>query len=358
MDDGLYADKITDAMKPEQTMGTSVGANGLGLVNLALQHAIATWMQPTLQTTEHVQKFLQTIDAVANLPRCDSTHWFAHWVKFQGASPGDKLEFSTVDTALFFAGALLAARYFDSRGFPAPLQRVTTLLKRVKWASAIHDVKAGTLYMTFSEKGDGLATTHACFNEYIVVAQMGMYAEYLQGQPGGPMTAFWQQHFAHPRDLPQKKFCGALPLLTYDSGLFASSFWIQYAMYLCGDVNHHNDYWAFYRNAAAADQRYGEIMTSDMNDRRHGLWGQGAGSVHGHESRYYACAIQDLQAGESAHDARVRTNFHASAPIVAGFLPVYPNGIRDLAKFRNWAASGVPWRVRHARHPDGAHGVG
>jgi hypothetical protein len=312
---GQYYDAVNLGANSIET-NSSTAATGMGLVTLAIGDS-------TGDITDANIKTVQTLSALLN-PKFSKRHsqgWFRHWFKAEdGAdnawSAADG--YSTIDTAILAAGAVLNANYFKARnkdpeGLIAEFS--DRLLLSVNWSSAISDSNAGRLFMNFDLNSEAPKKVTLKFNEYILVSCMGKLAESKRGVRG-PMTDFWQRHFANPDSLPKKVYQsqqGPLNILTDHPFHYLSSFTIQFAYYLCSDVSTNDAYITYLKNAQKMDKDW--FVKQPGNPLL--LWGSGAGeAVRGYE----------------ANSVMNNTTLIVSPHIVAGFLAESPSLINDLLK--------------------------
>lgn len=322
---GQYFDARPLAKGAAPDYNSSVAATGMGLVNLALldQMGLHPGAYADALRTLRFATGRGTLGKRPYVSLRSRAGWFRHWFDARtgannGASLGDG--FSTIDTAILVAGAQIAAGHFAAKGNDAngELARLASeLLHGVRWETAISDADAGKLYLNYDLASQEPKASTAVFNEYILVACLGAAAEKAKGTRAG-MTAFWEKHYARPDGLPRKTYDG-LELLTDHPGHFLSSFTIQFATYLCGDVARSDDYLVEMARAQQADRRWSQRAFGQGH-----YWGLGAGEVRHRDAEgkvvgsYHADAIDD------------NPHLMASPHIIAGFLPVYPDGLTDL----------------------------
>jgi len=312
---GQYYDAVNLGATTNET-NSSTAATGMGLVTLAIGDSTGAVTDANIKT-------VQTLSALLN-PQFSKRHaqgWFRHWFKAQdGAdnawSAADG--YSTIDTAILAAGAVLNANYFKSAD-KDPEGLITEfsdrLLLSVDWASAISDSNSGRLFMNFDLNSGAPKKVTLKFNEYILVSCMGKLAEAKRGIRG-PMTEFWQRHFANPETLPKKVYQsqqGPLNILTDHPFHYLSSFTIQFAYYLCADVSTSSAYVTFLKNAQKADQDW----FSKQPNNPLSLWGSGAGE-----------AVRGYEANSVMNNATLIVSPH----IVAGFMAESPMLLNDLLK--------------------------
>jgi hypothetical protein len=138
------------------------------------------------------------------------------------------------------------------------------------------------------------------------------WREEQQNNTPGAATELWNRHYADPDQLPQKEYQG-LSLLTDNPGRFQSHFTVQFPYYLCNYFTTSTAYLQFMKNAVAADQLWWANQANALEYE----WGVGAGAV-AYSPGYHADAINANGGG------------YFSPHIIAGFLPVHPNGADDL----------------------------
>ncbi|WP_374075415.1 hypothetical protein [Bdellovibrio bacteriovorus] len=323
---GQYYDAVNLDPSSPPDYNSSVASTGMGLIALALADA-------TSVDTGARAKALQSLSFILGEgyiqgARYESvrskTGWFRHWFdartgKNNSASKGDG--FSTVDTAILAAGAQIAANYFSATGQDpdGQLRKLADhILLSVHWATAVADVDKGRLYLNYNlETEQGLGTT-AVFNEYLVVACMGKYAETKSGKPG-KMSAMWDLHYGQPHKLPHKEYQG-IQLMTDHPGHYLSSFTVQFVNYLCGAANHSEAYLRNMANSQKADR----LWFSQQSNKAY-MWGLGAGEV-----RYRDPSTNQIRSSYHANAINENPHLIVSPHIIAGFIPVYPEGLADL----------------------------
>lgn len=113
---------------------TSVAATGLGLVAICIAHSRG-W----LSFQDAYDRVYKTLKSFYDAPESTSPYqlvhhngFYYHWTDFGGARLGN-CEFSTIDTALFVAGALFAGKYFLQYGYITPWDFADQIYKRVNW---------------------------------------------------------------------------------------------------------------------------------------------------------------------------------------------------------------------------------
>ncbi|AGH95456.1 hypothetical protein [Pseudobdellovibrio exovorus] len=339
---GQYVDATSLLAGSVQENNSSVAATGMGVAMLALADAAGKFdnnrkglsLDLRLDLPLDLQNYLsedfeaQAYHSLRTVldPQFSRRHpqwgWFRHWFRASdgadnNGSRGDG--YSTIDTAILAAGALLAGNYFEAREGHSSArvkELAERLLQTVNWESAIADINFGRLYLNYNlESGRALGATSK-FNEYILVACMGKVAEQKAGRVGR-MTQFWNRHFADLSGLPKRSFMTSngrqISLLTDSPFQFLSSFTMQFAYYLCGSINNNPSYVQYFKNAMEADRAW----FAQQRISKSSYWGAGAGEAL--NFKYAANAI-----GRNP-------DLIVSPHIIAGFLSESPELVRDLA---------------------------
>ncbi|MFN7263132.1 MAG: hypothetical protein ACK5UJ_04935 [Pseudobdellovibrionaceae bacterium] len=316
---GQYLDAISLQRGAVRETNSSIASTGMGLVSLALGDATGDIAQAQVLAVQTLSRLLNPAYS-----KRSSAGWFRHWFNAHDGSDNSMSRadgYSTVDTAILAAGAVLSANYFRERKKDPKnsLQIVANrLLQSVRWASAISDADLGKLYLNYDLQTEKPQLSTSKFNEYILVACMGKLAEEKRGE-FGPMSRFWRRHYAQTSLLPKKIFrtkSESIELLTDYPLYFLSSFTIQFAYYLCGDVNSSPDYRRYFKNAMRADRAW--FRQQSIN--RTGYWGLGAGQAL--NDQYAANAISK------------NPDLIVSPHIIAGFIPAAPEVLRDLLRLQ------------------------
>ncbi|QVK18398.1 hypothetical protein KHQ81_01390 [Mycoplasmatota bacterium] len=301
---GLYADSFLTMDKNPDTR-CSIAATGVGLIGLCVSD-MEGW------DSEAAQKVLITLKTVLGQKKgcCVSrdlkSGFFAHFVD---SETGENIhsEFSTIDTSLLVAGALFAGNHFK-KTHPEIMELANDLLHSIDWRIVVNDKDKGVINM-ISKEGKGIAPLPA-YNEYVLVSYLAKLC-----QPDSEdIINLWDNTFALDKinQLP-KSIYRDIQVLTDRENHFLSSFVHQFPFYLVPEYTTSSVYRKYFKNACMADRlKWKELDVPSF------VWGYGAGSNKGLYDEYHADRINDS-----------KRNI-ASAYIVAGFLPVYPEGIYDL----------------------------
>ncbi len=172
----------------------------------------------------------------------------------------------------------------------------------------IADAENGKIYLTMEANGNGTTgSMTSVYNEYMIVAWMAKNAN---SDANSPAHILWNKFYADPDNLPSTELYGNYAL-TDRPGYFLSSFTHQFNYYLCNYFTSSEKYIEYFKQAQKADYDWWKYRASGQDWE----WGCGAGSD---PDGYRADKIND------------NPKQIVSPHIVAGFLPVYPEGENDL----------------------------
>lgn len=304
---GLYSDAYETLAERPVRMG-SIAATGVGLVGLAVAH-VEGW------DPDAGAKALETLRSVNRgaAPRCPHTGFFYHFHDLETGEVWGRSEISTIDTSILVAGARLAAHHLGG-AYPEVRREAEKLVASIDWGKAISDADRGEIYMVI-EDGRGAGPGRP-FTEYAIVASLAKDAAPFDER----IQEFWRQVYAPESlaKLPTREFHGFRLLV--DPFGFLSSFVCQFPLYLVPEYATCKAYHELVKGAALADRAC--WMAAQIAPSY--IWGHGAGANHG------LPVEPGLPPLGYAVDAIGRSSGVASAYIIAGFLPVYPEGIYDL----------------------------
>lgn len=305
---GLYADAYL-ATKRNPELRCSIAATGVGLIGLAV--ADQAGFDPG--ALKKAKTTLQTVlgETLGCSPARDSkTGFFAHFIHME-TGENWRSEFSTIDTALLVTGALFVGNHFKEQD-PEIEGLAQRLLKQIDWSAILVQNGQGSINMVI-EDGRGSKPLPP-FTEYAIVAYLAKEVE----PDNLELQRLWSEYWAPEslERLPQIDFRG-IPVLTdrvaLEQGAYLSSFVHQFPFYLIPSYAKSAVYQEYFRHACLADRlKWKELDVPSY------VWGYGAGPDDGLHGGYHANRINDAPGNV------------ASAYIVAGFLPVYPEGIYDL----------------------------
>lgn len=283
----------------------SVATIGVGLVSLCIADAMG-WINEAAQQAEKTLSTVTGQDPTFQ-PARNARGYYAHFIDTTSGARAWDSEYSSIDTGILMAGAFFCKNYFESNANIARL--VDELWESIDWSAAIASPQTGEVYREFNEDGSGIANkTTRPFNEYIIVAWLAMKAE----KEVGEATELWNRHYADVDSLPLSDYRG-IELLTDVRRSFLSHFTLQFPFYLCGYFTANGKYLAFFDQARKADSLWWQNRTGANIFE----WGLGAGS-----------SINALGYHADAIDNNLGNIF--SPHIIAGFLPVYPEGRQHL----------------------------
>jgi hypothetical protein len=315
---GLYYDKY------ELTTGgagdgglIAVGSTGFGMISVCIGDALGL-----IPREESVRLTLETLDSLLGEregfkpKRSNHTGFFGH---FLNPETGDsQSEISTIDTALMAAGAMFARNYLKD---PTVQQKTNLLVRGIEWGAAIGADNYMAMVMNpDTGKPDWSKKTHP-FNEYYVLACVGMVVEKEMNQTNGSATAYFNRYCTNPPQSMEDAGAVSMPYGQFNTwsdyqGHFASSFQVQFCYYLSKFFQTFPAYNTLMTQSAGADWLYFKNVSGDKNlgtkSAPYQQWGCGAGAYPGHGG-YYAASIDN-------NDELVY-----SAPIIAGFFPADKN---------------------------------
>jgi len=294
---GLYGDAY---VLDQRHLPSSIAATGVGLIALTIAD-LEGW------ETEAAAKAVLTLQAMTGeLPgvrpaKDEDTGFIAHFIDMDTGKRHWNSENSTIDTALLVSGALFAMRYFHGHREIARL--AMQLYQSVNWQAAIACPASGEIFLKI-EKGQGIEPL-APYNEYSLLAHMA------RGTAEG--RQLWQQVYSPQRlHLLPSQSVGPGRAIICEEGNVPSSFVYQFPYYLVHEYTQSPVYNELYANIAFADHR----DWTECHRAPTFVWGHGAGITP--QGDYHPDAIGNNPEGI------------ASPYIIAGFLPVYPQGIYDL----------------------------
>ena len=129
-----FSDRDTGLTHDSSRPGSpaSIAATGFSLASLAIAQAHG-WI-PRERAYQQIHRSLQTLKQQAH----HQNGFFYHFLDPQTGQRVWRSEASSIDTALFFAGALLAAQYFEDTDIPRLVQE---LYRRVDWKWMMNGTK-------------------------------------------------------------------------------------------------------------------------------------------------------------------------------------------------------------------------
>ncbi|MEO1416281.1 MAG: T9SS type A sorting domain-containing protein [Bacteroidota bacterium] len=232
---------------------------------------------------------------------------YRHFIDQQTGRQAWNSEFSSIDTGILTAAALFSKNFYPNNDSIALL--ADALFLTVDWASCLEDLQTGGIYLTQDRWGTGGSGITYPFNEYMLVAWFAK--QDLRYTMNGEIL--WTNHYADPAQLPKSTYCDAT-VLTDFPGNFLSGFVHQFCYYLCHPYATDSDYLDFFDQARRKDSCWWRNNTTEPSF----TWGFGAGAAPDSIGGYHADNCL-------SHPGRI-----ASPHIVAGFIPVYPDGLEEV----------------------------
>ena len=317
---GVYLDKLSISGK-DTTIPGAISANGVGLISLCIADAmfwevkVDSLANATLNTFINFKNSKRTTTPNGFYRRFFNVNTCLEY-KTWGS------EYSTIDNAIFAAGLIFCKNYFS--GNKSIVNNANILLNAMDFTAAI-SLDSQNLYMVLDSNGTGSSITGA-YNEYMIVAWLAKNV--CQSNPGyNKSQAYWNTYYSNPKTSSIKH-----PVYWYyellsdrSDSIFISNFIPQFTYYYCNYYKNNNDYMYYFNNARKADSLWWNMACYNIS-RSSYEWGVGAGDIPGCD-RYYANAINNDNA-----DSTINKNIYriVSPHIIAGFIPVYPQGKNDL----------------------------
>lgn len=281
----------------------SIANVGIGLISLCIadsmgwDNAAAGKALITLESlTGHTMNFN---------PDRNASGFFRHFIDMNSGEQYWNSEYSTIDTEILVAGALFARNYFKNDSIS---KYAMELWNSIEHEKAIADAENGKIFLTMNADGTGTANSlTSVYNEYMIVAWMAKHAS---TQTDSPAQILWDKYFADPANLPHSTY-GEFNILTDQTGSFLSSFTHLFNYYLCNYFTTSEKYIEELKQARLADVEWWKTNTAAAEWE----WGCGAGT-----------------GPEGYHADRINENINqtVSPHIIAGFLPVFPEGETQL----------------------------
>jgi hypothetical protein len=256
---------------------SSIAATGFGLAVIA--HASTRGMvekEFAKQYSIKVLKFCRD-----HVPRRKG--WFLHWVDWETGKRAWNAEYSTIDSALFLAGALYAAQIF-------PGTEVDTLARQLYSETDFWDAmtnggalpKKRTLSMAYTE-GEGYTP-----------AEWNMYAEQMillilgLGHPTNPLPqSVWLEwgRQMQPGKPEAPAFGPGQEMMGLDQALFVH----QYSQLFIDFRSFSDVFKNYYENSASVTRFHRKIATPDSKFKtlKEGFWGFSAGNAPKRDYKVY-----------------------------------------------------------------------
>lgn len=309
LSNGVYKDAIplSGGYKP-----AGIAANGIGLISLCISDGMYQKTRDAKWGTDAEEKVMETLQVFSDFSYTAHFGLYHRYFNPSNFMPdGDwSYEISTIDNAILASGFLFCRNYFSHNQDIYDL--ANALLTAMDFSFAV-PISGNQIYMVVNENGT-VARPTSPFNEYMVVA---WFAKHVDPSFGGFGKAqdFWNRIYENPGGLLKNSY-GGYDVLSFKSGVFVSSFAIQFCYYYINHFSKHTGYMDYFSNAQKADLQWWKNVTGQS-----AAWGCGAGDIPG--GLYSPDAINN------------NGNTIVSPHIMSGFLPVYSQAEEDLAALYN-----------------------
>ncbi|MBK1790156.1 hypothetical protein [Persicirhabdus sediminis] len=293
-EDGFVRNYYKHGADPATT--SSVATCGQGLMAYSINHHIGRDPQAEAKALRTLRLFNNKHETIH--PRRHHTGWRHHFINIRTGESNS--EFSTIDTCILVAGALMARNTFDSDEIRAEADE---LWSSIDWTSAIADLENESFHMT-GKSIDGVKDEITIlFSEYIMLAWFCQkYEDQVAENPRQIMTPL--------EDVTKSVFMGRVVPSCIFGGMLPS-FHVQFPFYmtdLCGDE-------LFFSYQAA--QGWADRMWSTQKYKNRTAWGVSPGST---PKRGYSV---DAFYNDNKEDV-------VTPRIIAGFIPTNPVAVDDL----------------------------
>lgn len=317
---GIYRDAKVIHPDSLDYQPCSVANVGTGLISLCIADKagfISDAETKAIQTLEtilgHTQGFI---------PDRNKNGFYRHWIDVDTGFQKWNSEYSTIDSALLSIGALFAKKYFDNNKQIAAY--ADEIFLSIDWSAAIKNASEGTIWLEMDKKGNGKGYAAAPFNEYIIVAYLAMKSENNKIGKGRQAWEVWREldNFAYG------DYSGYKVLSDQKNpNAYISDFVMQFPYYLIPWAHNSDVYKKYMKNALLADRLYYKNLQANyaVDTVKNYEWGLGAGSspksINTKNYTTYGYNADDID----HHPAHV-----VSPHIIAGFLPIYSSGKKNL----------------------------
>lgn len=237
----------------------SIAATGFGLA--VVTHASTQgWVKP-----EFAQQYaLKTLRfAEKSVPR--RRGWFLHWVDWETGARAWQSEYSTIDTALFMAGALYAAQVYPKAEFVPIVRR---LYEDIDFYDPLTDggslPNKKTLSMGFFEESGYVKAQWNMYAEQMILLILGL------GHPTRPLpTAAWVEFQRSTEKVGEREVMGL------DQALFVH----QYSQLFIDFRQFQDSFKNYYDNTVKVTKLHREMAKPDAQFKslKEGFWGFSAG---------------------------------------------------------------------------------
>lgn len=286
----------------------SIANTGMGLIALCIADSMG-WIPNAEQLVLATLKSV-TGNSPGFSPDRTVNGYYRHFMDVNTGAQAWNSEYSTIDTDILVCGALFCMKYFQSNSIT---QYTMDLWNSINFDDAIANPTTGQIYLTMNDNGTGNPSSLTSpYNEYMIAAWL---AKNYSTNPNSLGNILWNNHYNSTNSLPTIDYNG-ISVLSDNGTSFLSSFTHQFNYYLCHHFTNSNDYLSFFENSQQADSAWWSTLLSNPYE-----WGLGAGSAV--STSYHADAINN------------NSDQIVSPHIIAGYLPIYPNGKSDLINLWN-----------------------
>ena len=281
----------------------SIANTGMGLISLCIADSMG-WINNAEQLALESLK-TATGNTLGFIPDRTSNGYYRHFMDVNTGAQAWSSEYSTIDTDILVCGALFCMKYFDS---PNITQYALELWSSIDFDAAIANASTGQIYLSMNSDGSGVSNSLTSpYNEYMIVAWLAKNYSFDSNSPG---NILWDNHYSSTTSLSSVTYNGH-SVLSDNGTFFLSSFTHQFNYYLCNYFTTSNIYLTYFENSQKADVSWWTTTGSNYYE-----WGLGAGSAI--TSSYHADAINN------------NTDTIVSPQIIAGYIPINPDGKNDL----------------------------
>ncbi len=268
----------------------SIAAVGFGLTAICIAQSRG-WVT----YKEAYVRVFKTLKTFKNLLKNEHGFYY-HYVDMRTGKRAWSSEVSSIDTALFLAGALFAAQYFKG----TQIERIAKYLyERVNWKWMMNDTDL--ICMGWNPKEGFLDVYWDWYSEGIIIYALAV------GSPTYPVPA--DSWFKWRR--PKGEYAGYKVVYSFFGSLFTYQFahsWIDFRNLYEGDLN----YWQNSINAAMANRQFCIDNSSQYKGYAEDSWGLTAGDGPDGYKGYGAKPAENL-----SHDGTINPyGMVASIPLV------------------------------------------
>lgn len=263
---GLVLDRATNfAPNPSYNRVASMAATGFGLV------VIANAAERGLVDRSYAEAYLEKVLRFSEKNVERRFGWFRHFVDFETGVNVWNSEYSTIDTALFLAGALYASEVF-------PNSEISKIATRLYAEVDFHDMLTDggaypnkkTLTMGYVDGRGYISTQWHMYAEQMILLLLGL------GHPTEPLPIeSWYAFDRTPYEAPRSN----LVVMGLQEALFVH----QYSQLFVDFRGLDDGFKNYHQNSVDAARYHRELLNLDdrFKTLREGFWGFSAGDAPG-----------------------------------------------------------------------------